>query len=360
MDVYLVGGAVRDAQLGLPVTDRDWVVVGATVEMLLAQGYTQVGRDFPVFLHPQSHEEYALARTERKTASGHRGFVVHAGQDVTLEEDLTRRDLTINAIAQTPDGELIDPFGGLDDLAERRLRHVSPAFQEDPLRVFRVARFAALLPGFSVAPATLSLMTAMCRDGALQELSAERVAQEVRKTLRKGGDMAVFLALLASVDGLRDWLPEWLDQAVPKISAALEDEVLRYAALCTVLSAVQIEALSERLKLPREHGRLALLYERWASTLGHWQTAPLADLHTALEAARAYREPLILDALAQVVNAQEQVDLSPLLAAVQTVATAVSAKQLIAAGAEPGPALGAALSRARCDLLETLRAPGSA
>src|ERR1700692_1406948 len=163
MQVYLVGGAVRDALLGLPVKERDWVVVGGTRAALLGMNYREVGRDFPVFLHPESHEEYALARLERKVAPGYRGFVVEFGPEVTLEEDLARRDLTINAIARAPDGTLIDPHGGKRDLDARVLRHVSPAFVEDPVRVLRVARFAARFAplGFHVAPETLELMRTM-------------------------------------------------------------------------------------------------------------------------------------------------------------------------------------------------------
>ena len=163
MKTYVVGGAVRDELLGLPVKDRDWVVVGATPEQMLAKGYLQVGRDFPVFLHPQSHEEYALARTERKTAPGYTGFVVHAAPGVTLEDDLLRRDLTINAIARDAAGNYIDPHGGRADLAARVMRHVSPAFAEDPVRILRVARFAARFADFSVAPETLALMRDMSR-----------------------------------------------------------------------------------------------------------------------------------------------------------------------------------------------------
>ena len=154
---FLVGGAVRDQLLGRAVSDRDWVVVGRTPEEMLAEGYTQVGKDFPVFLHPESHEEYALARTERKTASGHLGFECHAGIDVSLEDDLERRDLTVNALAQDASGHIIDPYGGENDLRAGVLRHVSPAFAEDPLRILRVARFAAQL-GFTVAPSTMVLM----------------------------------------------------------------------------------------------------------------------------------------------------------------------------------------------------------
>ncbi|EGY28131.1 tRNA nucleotidyltransferase/poly(A) polymerase [Candidatus Regiella insecticola 5.15] len=188
MDIYLVGGAVRDNLLKLPVTERDWVVVGATAKQLLSQGYRQVGKNFPVFLHPMSQEEYALARTERKTGSGHTGFICHAAPDVTLEEDLRRRDLTINAMAWRDTdngGELIDPYHGKEDIANRVLRHVSDAFSEDPLRILRVARFAARFAslGFTIAPETEALMAAMTDNGELSTLMPERIWQETEKAL---------------------------------------------------------------------------------------------------------------------------------------------------------------------------------
>jgi tRNA nucleotidyltransferase (CCA-adding enzyme) len=182
MQIYLVGGAVRDALLERPVTDRDWVVVGADADAMLAAGYRPVGKDFPVFLHPQSHEEYALARTERKTAKGYAGFAFHAAPDVTLEQDLARRDLTINAMAQNADGQIIDPFNGRRDLQLGLLRHVSPAFAEDPVRILRTARFAARY-GFAVAPETLQLMRNMVAAGEAGALVAERVWQELAKGL---------------------------------------------------------------------------------------------------------------------------------------------------------------------------------
>lgn len=183
MQQYLVGGAVRDCLLGLPVKDRDFVVVGATPQQMLAEGFVPVGKDFPVFLHPQTHEEYALARTERKTAPGYKGFVFHAASDVTLEQDLARRDLTINAMAQAEDGSLIDPFGGRADLQARILRHVSPAFLEDPVRILRLARFAARFPDFSIAPETALLMRAMVLDGEVDALVPERIWQEFSRGL---------------------------------------------------------------------------------------------------------------------------------------------------------------------------------
>ncbi len=208
---YIVGGAVRDALLGRPVSDRDWVVVGATPEAMLAAGYTPVGKDFPVFLHPQTQEEHALARTERKTAPGYHGFVFHAAPDVTLEDDLVRRDLTINAMAQDEHGALIDPHGGRRDLAARVLRHVSDAFAEDPVRILRLARFAARFHDFTVAPETMALVRRMVEAGEVDALVAERVWQELAtglmeprpsrllQVLREGGALA---RLLPEVDRL--------------------------------------------------------------------------------------------------------------------------------------------------------------
>ena len=207
MQIYMVGGAVRDALLGLPVQDRDWVVVGATPEALAAQGYVPVGKDFPVFLHPASREEYALARTERKTAQGYRGFAVHAAPDVTLEEDLARRDLTINAIAQGDDGVLTDPYGGQRDITARVLRHVTEAFAEDPVRILRVARFAARFPDFSIAPDTMALMQRMVTDGEVDALVPERVWQELARGLMAQQPSRMF-EVLRECGALHKLLPE--------------------------------------------------------------------------------------------------------------------------------------------------------
>ena len=207
MQIYMVGGAVRDALLGLPVQDRDWVVVGATPEALVAKGYVPVGKDFPVFLHPASREEYALARTERKTAPGYRGFAVHAAPDVTLEEDLARRDLTINAIAQGADGALTDPYGGQRDIAARVLRHVTEAFAEDPVRILRVARFAARFPDFSIAPETMTLMQRMVADGEVDALVPERVWQELARGLMAQQPSRMF-EVLRACGALYKLLPE--------------------------------------------------------------------------------------------------------------------------------------------------------
>ncbi len=206
MNIYLVGGAVRDTLLNLPVADRDWVVVGADADAMLAQGFQPVGKDFPVFLHPESHEEYALARTERKTAKGYAGFAFHAAKDVTLEQDLARRDLTINAMAQDSDGRIIDPFGGQQDLRDGILRHVSPAFAEDPVRILRSARFAARY-GFQVAAETMQLMRQMVDDGEADALVAERVWQELAKGLMEP-QPRIMLEILRECGALKVLLPE--------------------------------------------------------------------------------------------------------------------------------------------------------
>jgi len=207
MKTYLVGGAVRDALMGVSGSDRDWVVVGGTPEALVAQGYQPVGKDFPVFLHPDTHEEYALARTERKTARGYHGFSVYAAPDVTLEQDLARRDLTINAIAQDEHGQRTDPYGGERDIAAQVLRHVTEAFREDPVRILRVARFAARFPDFTVAPETVALMRAMVTDGEVDALVSERVWQELSRGLM-GAKPSRMLQVLRDCGALQRLLPE--------------------------------------------------------------------------------------------------------------------------------------------------------
>ncbi|MDI3514504.1 MAG: hypothetical protein PWP40_1733 [Rhodocyclaceae bacterium] len=317
MQAYVVGGAVRDALLGLPVKDRDWVVVGSTPEEMLARGFRPVGRDFPVFLHPQTSEEYALARTERKSGHGYTGFVCHASPEVTLEEDLLRRDLTINAIARAEDGTLIDPYGGRRDLAARVFRHVSPAFAEDPLRILRVARFAARFTDFSVAPETLALMRQMVAAGEVDHLVAERVWQELARglmearpsrmirVLRDCGALAVILPEVERLFGVpqpEKHHPE-IDTGehvllvVDHAAATAQPLAVRWACLMHDLgkadtpahvlphhhgheaaSARRARAVSERLKAPtecrdlaemvaREHGILARADELRAETM---------------------------------------------------------------------------------------------
>lgn len=304
MQVYLVGGAVRDELLGLPVKERDWVVVGATPEQLAAAGYTPVGRDFPVFLHPRTREEHALARTERKVARGYRGFDVHCAPDVTLEQDLRRRDLTINAMARDEDGALIDPWGGAQDLERRVLRHVSEAFAEDPVRILRLARFAARFAdlGFTVAPETVALMRGMVESGEVDALVPERVWQETHKALTESRPDA-FLAVLRDCGALARVFPEldrlygvpqperWHPEIdtgvhlglVMRQAALLTPEPrIRFAALLHDLgkgetprelwprhigheerSARLVRQLSDRLRVPTDYRHLAELTARW-------------------------------------------------------------------------------------------------
>jgi tRNA nucleotidyltransferase (CCA-adding enzyme) len=332
MQVYLVGGAVRDALLGLPVKERDWVVVGGTREELLRRNFREVGRDFPVFLHPETHEEHALARLERKVSPGYRGFAVEFGPDVTLEEDLARRDLTINAMARAADGTLIDPFGGARDLDARVLRHVSPAFAEDPVRILRVARFAARFAplGFQVAPETLALMRAMVERREVDALVPERVWQETEKALREPQASEFFRVLRAcgalqpiypEIDALfgvpqpAQWHPEIdtglhtlmvLDQA-----ALLSPEpVVRFAALVHDLgkgttphdewpshrgheerSVSLIEALGRRLRLPAEYRDLAVIVARYHGIVHRAFELKPTTILDFLERADAFRRP---------------------------------------------------------------------
>ena len=277
MKIYCVGGAVRDELLGLPVKDRDYVVVGATPEEMVQQGFKPVGRDFPVFLHPRSHEEYALARTERKTARGYHGFEFRAAPDVTLEQDLARRDLTINAIARDAEGRLIDPHRGADDLKAGVLRHVGPAFAEDPVRVLRVARFAARY-GFRIAPETMALMREMTRNGEVDALVPERVWQEVARGLMEARPSGMFEALrecralarvMPEVDTLWDG-PETAAAAMRALDSAAQSGATlpaRFATLARHLVPLAAEALANRLKAPADCRDLALLAARHANTI---------------------------------------------------------------------------------------------
>ena len=286
MKTYLVGGAVRDALLGLSGSDRDWVVVGSTPQDMAALGFTPVGKDFPVFLHPRTHEEYALARTERKTAPGYKGFVVHASPEVTLEEDLARRDLSINAIAQAEDGRLIDPYGGQHDLQHKVLRHVTDAFREDPVRILRVARFAARFPEFTVAEQTLALMQDMVAAGEVDALVSERVWQELAKGLLAARPSRM-LQVLRDCGALKILLPEvdrlygvpqppehhpeidtgvHLEMVLDETAKANAPLEVRFAALCHDLG----KGTTAIDKLPRHIGHeersvklLRSLCERW-------------------------------------------------------------------------------------------------
>jgi tRNA nucleotidyltransferase (CCA-adding enzyme) len=332
MQVYLVGGAVRDALLQLPVKERDWVVVGGTREELLRRNYREVGRDFPVFLHPETQEEHALARLERKVAPGYRGFTVDFGPEVTLEEDLARRDLTINAIAQSADGALIDPFGGRRDLEARMLRHVSAAFVEDPVRVLRVARFAARFAplGFQVAPETLALMRAMVERHEVRALVPERVWQETEKALREPRAAEFFRVLRAcgalqpvypEIDALfgvpqpAQWHPE-IDTGLHTLmvldQAALltPEPTVRFAALVHDLgkgttprdewpshrgheerSVSLIEELSSRLRLPGDYRDLAVIVARYHGIVHRALELKPKTILEFMERADAFRRP---------------------------------------------------------------------
>jgi tRNA nucleotidyltransferase (CCA-adding enzyme) len=291
MKSYLVGGAVRDEILGLPVHERDYVVVGATEDEMKALGYRSVGRDFPVYLHPETGDEYALARTERKTGPGHTGFECETGPDVTLEDDLQRRDLTINALARDDDGTLIDPCDGQADIANRILRHISPAFIEDPLRVLRVARFRARFHhlGFEVHPDTHAMLAQMVAEGQIQELTPERVQGELNKALNTP-QPAEFFIYLKSI-GAHDILwPEISDSIIEKLTTlSSPDPDTRLALLLMQLSGDEIRQFAKRLKLSNDRKELVQLvagfHETWAR-LSHLTAEEVMALLVATDAIR--------------------------------------------------------------------------
>ena len=330
MNIYIVGGAVRDELLGLPVQDRDYVVVGATPQQMAAQGFRPVGKDFPVFLHPATHEEYALARTERKTAPGYAGFVFHTDADVTLEQDLIRRDLTINAIAKAEDGTLIDPFGGRRDLQARLLRHVSPAFAEDPVRILRIARFAARFADFTVAPETNALMRQMVAAGEVDALVPERVWQELARGLMEARPSRMF-EVLRACGALARILPEldalWGVPQPPQHHPEIDTGVhvmmvidvaasrhyalpIRFAALTHDLGkgatppaewprhhghegrgAALVRAVCQRLKIPNECQDLALMTAREHGNVARAFELRAATVVSLLERCDAFRKP---------------------------------------------------------------------
>jgi tRNA nucleotidyltransferase (CCA-adding enzyme) len=398
MKTFLVGGAVRDQLLQRTIGDRDWVVVGGTPEALQALGYTPVGKDFPVFLHPQTHEEYALARTERKSGHGYHGFVVHASPDVTLEEDLARRDLTINAIAQDDDGTLIDPFHGQADLQAKVLRHVSPAFAEDPVRILRLARFAARFRDFSVAPETLALMQTMVEHGEVDHLVPERVWQELARGLMEVRPSRMF-EVLRQCGALARLLPE-LDRlwGVPQrpeyhpevdtgvhvmmvldMAAQMEASLsVRYACLghdlgkgttpADVLprhigheerSVRLLKGVNERLRVPNDCKELAEVVAREHGNIHQCLGFGAAALVRLLERLDAFRKParLVDILLACECDARGRLDLQEqpypqsdrLRQAWQNasnVATAPIAEQVLARGLS-GPAIAKAISAER-------------
>ena len=311
MKVYAVGGAVRDELLGLSVKDRDYVVVGGTPEEMVRLGYKPVGKDFPVFLHPQTHEEYALARTERKVARGYKGFLIHAAPDVTLEQDLERRDLTINAMARDETGHLVDPFGGAADLERGLLRHVSPAFVEDPVRILRVARFAARF-GFAVAPETMALMRSMVANGEADALVPERIWQEFSRGLMEG-DPGLMFPVLAQSGLLAKLLPELkleFEHGRPSNDAArvlvrslqcAATERLglapRFALVASRTGSAEAGMVSDRLKAPGDCHDLAVLAERHVANIKEAAALRAPELLELLERCDAFRRPERFDDL---------------------------------------------------------------
>ncbi|RAN75224.1 multifunctional CCA tRNA nucleotidyl transferase/2'3'-cyclic phosphodiesterase/2'nucleotidase/phosphatase [Bacillus sp. SRB_336] len=411
MHIYLVGGAVRDKLLNRPVVDHDHVVVGARPEEMLALGYKPVGKDFPVFLHPQTGEEYALARTERKSGRGYHGFVVHADATVTLEQDLQRRDLTINAIAQDEHGALTDPYQGVRDIEARVLRHVSPAFVEDPVRVLRVARFAARFAplGFSVADETMALMRQMVRDGEVDHLVPERVWAETRKALSEPQPSA-FLRVLREAGALRVLFPE-LDALYgvpqraefhPEVDTGVHVEMVLDAAarlapgddlvgFCALVhdlgkaltpvdelprhvghehrGVAPLRALAARLKVPTEHATLAELVCREHLNAHRAFELKPATVLKLLNALDALRRPARLDAFLAACEADKRGRLhhehddypqAGYMREARAAAAAIDAAGFVAQGLT-GPAIGTAMTAARVDAigaLKTSRLPG--
>ena len=350
MKTYLVGGAVRDQLLGLEVKDCDWVVVGATPATMTDLGFKPVGSDFPVFLHPKTHEEYALARTERKSGKGYKGFTFHTDPSVTLEEDLRRRDLTINAIALGDDGVYVDPYKGRDDLDLRIIRHVSEAFTEDPLRVLRVARFQARFAelGFTVAEETLTLMRTIVQSGELNHLTPERVWQEFERALSTNTPSA-FLETLKSANAL--YLLKEFEGLSPAQLKHIDTQTLRssdmkFALLCTLaqLGTTDIETLCQRLRIPNRYRDLALSQQRHGQTVCHFSSAsPTEKLALILEE-KLIKQPTRLDPLIAINSAlHPDLVIEPsLILNTATIVATVQPKSLIAkgfSGAELGKAL---------------------
>ena len=369
MKVYLVGGSVRDELLGLAVQDRDHVVVGSSPDEMLKQGFKPVGADFPVFLHPETHEEYALARTERKSGPGYKGFKVHAAPDVTLEDDLKRRDLTINAMARAEDGTLVDPYNGERDLRAGVLRHVSEAFAEDPVRILRVARFAARF-GFAVAPETLALMRGMVDSGEADALVAERVWQELARGLMEKRPSRM-VAVLRECGALARVLPE-LDRSFshPDVPDRLAQRLdcaadrgyalaVRFASLVLDLRLEEIAALAERVNAPndcRELARLAAC-EREEIVRQDLDTESTLAL---LERSDAFRRPDRLDRLLEVAECDSGCDTPQAFAPRAHLKRALEVARKVDAGAiarEKPADIGEAVRRARLVAIAQLQPP---
>ncbi len=372
MDIYLVGGAVRDALLNLPVHERDWVVVGATPEQLLAEGFKPVGKDFPVFLHPKTQEEYALARTERKTGKGYHGFECYAAADVTLEDDLKRRDLTINAMAQAKDGSLIDPYRGFDDLQAKLLRHVSESFVEDPVRVLRIARFAARYHrlGFTIAEETQALMATMVTAGEVDNLVAERVWKEMSRALCEPNPEQFFITL-TRCGALQRILPELenlLSSQGPLAFAHLQHACavsergdIRFACFFHLLEqeADTLAPLCQRLAIPNDYRDLALMVAAHKKLCHQIDTVDAEALLRGLEIMDAFRRPervddflLCCEAEAEFVNRQpsypQAQQFKQWLRACQSVTAAQVDTQRF-----QGKAIGDEIHRLRLDILRT-------
>jgi tRNA nucleotidyltransferase (CCA-adding enzyme) len=405
MRTYLVGGAVRDKLLQRPVVDRDHVVVGARPEAMVALGYKPVGKDFPVFLHPQSSEEYALARTERKTGHGYHGFAFHADPDVTLEQDLARRDLTINAIAEDEHGHLVDPYGGVRDLQQRVLRHVSPAFVEDPVRLLRVARFAARFAplGFTVAEETMSLLQQMVRDGEIDHLVPERVWAETRKALgeaqpsaflrvlRESGALAVLFPEVEALYGIpqrADFHPE-IDTGVHlemTLDAAARlapgNDLVGFCAFTHDLGKAltpadvlprhvgheqrgiaPLRALASRLKVPTEYAELAEAVCREhlnAHRALELKPATVLKLLISLDALRrperlqTFLTACLADKRGRLGHEQDDYPQADWLRSARDAAAAVTSVPFIAQGLQ-GPAVGAAIEKARIQAIAEMK-----
>ncbi|WP_421855671.1 tRNA nucleotidyltransferase [Marinomonas sp.] len=356
--VYLVGGAVRDALLELPVIDHDWVVTGATPEQLEEKGFQQVGKQFPVFLHPKSKEEYALARKEKKQGEGYTGFICDFSPDISLEEDLERRDLTINAIAQDESGSLIDPFNGQQDLLDRVFRHVSDAFIEDPLRVLRVARFAARFHhfGFTIAPETLSLMQAISASGELSTLSAERIWKELEKALNTR-HANIFFSVLKDANAIDKLFPEfiWKDsQATTDILNQTDiTPAQRWAILCKNTPLVELIQLHQHIRSPNQ---FKIFAEQTRSFLEN-QHIPMNSVawENWLISVNAIKKPqpfvLLIEVLSRLTNSKLQ-DWQKLR---DTIA-AINAAGLIKQGLS-GAELGQALKKVRVEALDKTLSP---
>jgi tRNA nucleotidyltransferase (CCA-adding enzyme) len=364
---YRVGGAVRDTLLGYPHHETDWVVVGSTPAAMMSAGFTQVGRDFPVFLHPETKEEYALARTERKSGHGYQGFVVHADPSVTLEEDLERRDLTINAMAMTDNGGIVDPYGGQKDIEAKVLRHVSPHFVEDPLRVLRVARFAARYHhlGFVIAPETLGLMRDIVAADELQHLSAERIWVESEKALREQHP-AIYWQVLTDCEAVHVIAPELSvatgTDALSRAALYTDRTDCRWAALLSNLPENRTQDLSERIKAPKAFSVLAAQVSEWRPKM----KSTLRDAEKCMDALRALDalrrdEPFegfceTLIALEQNAPGTEAAVLR--LRAAREGAQSVKAADFVDQGIE-GPALGEAIRKEQINRIATLMASSS-